>query len=165
MRQRDFKSSRFDGSSEDVVFKGFSFTLSSAKRKNLFKCTKFVKEFCIITAKLQMHQFEYYEPLISKFSAIISQRVGVLLESTLVKRGSTAMLTAKRSAGVAQEGNLRNPLYASERLTLALKTRPVLTRGSSCPTKKDQRDDAHPEKLLLLLSFSLNVITIMKTGV
>ena len=59
VRQRDFKSSRFEGSSEDVVFEGFSFSLSSAQ-KNLIKCTQLLKEFCLITARLQVHQFKHY---------------------------------------------------------------------------------------------------------
>ena len=37
--------------------------------------------------------------------------------------GSAAMLATKRSAGVTPEVNLRNPLHATERATLALKPR------------------------------------------
>ena len=70
----------------------------------------------------------------------------MLVHKYVDRNGSAAMLTAKRSAGVTPEVNLRNMLHAGEEAqvresTLALKpredvTRAVQNRGISGYTKK-----------------------------
>ena len=83
-----------------------------------------------------MHQFEYYEPLISKFSAIISQRVRLLFGKYVGKKGIDCHADRQEISRCRTKGESEESIVRKRETHPGFETQASPHQGFQLPHKK-----------------------------